>query len=310
MTRSKGPLPAGHTRRYPVLAVSDLLPHSSVVFGTFGTEPRCRLDAWLDLHTRDPRRCIVVEKETSDEIGVSGTSARIRLRDQPCLAALLPCNAAVYIDISSLPHHVWGPVLRAALGRNAPTYVVYAEPASYKPHPSPASPTLFDLSEELRGLAPIPGFAQLSGPPDEDRTLFVPFLGFEGSRPRHLALGLDPMPKVIPVIGVPGFRLEYPAFTVSCNRELLDEHAAHSEVRFARASCPFEAYAQLDELRRDYSGYYLYIAPVGTKPHALGALKFSLDHPAICEILYDHPVRKTGRTRGVGLVHVYDVGCL
>lgn len=112
---------------------------------------------------------------------------------------------------------------------------------------------------------------------------------------------------MIPVIGVPGFRLEYPTFTVACNRAFISEYRAQGDIRYARASCPFEAYEVLAALHRDFPQHYMYIAPVGTKPHAVGAIWYSIKHPNMTEIVYDHPFRKPGRTDGIGLVHIYSM---
>jgi len=133
-------------------------------------------------------------------------------------------------------------------------------------------------------------------------------LGFEGDRPERLLLQVDPAPKVIPVVGVPGFQIEFPAFTVACNRTFLEEYRAQSEVRYARASCPFEAYEVLTQIKRDNPDYHMYLAPVGTKPHALGTILYAIANPDRTEVMFDHPVRKAGRTKGIGVIHVYDFG--
>ena len=49
----------------------------------------------------------------------------------------------------------------------------------------------------------------------------------------------------------------------------------------------------------------MYIAPIGTKPHALGAICYALRNPDTTEIMYDNPIRKPGRTAGIGQMHVY-----
>jgi hypothetical protein len=185
--------------------------------------------------------------------------------------------------------------------------VVYVEPEDYRPHPSPASATLFDLSDGFRGLEPLPGFANLAGPARERDALFVPFLGFEGTRARYLALTLDPMPPVIPVVGVPGFRAEYPQITAYSNEAFLRETRSSAEIRLARASCPFDAYSALEEIRKDHPGAFLYLAPIGTKPHALGAVWYAIDHPSDTEIMYDNPIRKVARTSGIKTAHIYQV---
>lgn len=107
-------------------------------------------------------------------------------------------------------------------------------------------------------------------------------------------------------MGVPGFQIEFPAYTISCNRNFLSEFRANTEIRHARASCPFEVIDALGKIRRDFQGHYMYLAPVGTKPHALGAIIFAAANEDDTEIMFDHPIRKVGRTGGVGLIHVYN----
>jgi hypothetical protein len=182
---------------------------------------------------------------------------------------------------------------------------VYAEPTSYRRHDSPSSATVFHLSEGFRGVAPLPGFARLSG--GEDDSVLVTFLGFEGMRARQIAMSLDPTPRIVPVVGVPGFQVDLPNYTVSCNREFLDEVRAFGEVRYCRANCPFRAYEALREVRRDNPDSYMFIAPVGTKPHALGAVLYALAHPKKTELIYDHPLRSPARTAGIESVHIYHI---
>lgn len=279
------------------------------MFASDATEERAQLALWQDLLIVSPERCIVIENQQREHITVRDrgkSTSEVSLLDDNSLEQLIS-GEPIYLDISGLAHHVWAPLVRAARNVRTELKVVYVEPYSYKPHPSPASPTVFDLSLGFGGLAPLPGFARLLGPKDETKTLMVAMLGFEGSRPERLALQIDTVPKIIPIIGVPGFRLEYPAFTVASNRAFLNEYRAGSDIHLARASCPFEAFKALDGLKCDYPEHYMYIAPVGTKPHSLGAVWFALENPTSTELMYDHPIRKPNRTGGIGLTHIYDI---
>lgn len=303
------PIPRQNTRRFRPLSVSDLDLDASFLFVRDATEERGHLPLWQIVQQVRPEDCIIVESQSSEEIVLSSRGRvpiSISLRDDGALASALG-QKMLYIDISGLAHHVWAPLLRVAERSKQALRIVYVEPQSYKPHPSPASPTMFDLSTSFGGLSPLPGFARLSGPSDTNRTLLVAMLGFEGSRPGRIAVQIDPTPKVVPIVGVPGFRMEYPSFTITCNRSFLDEYSAHAEIRFARASCPFAAFQTLSDVRSEYPDHYLYIAPVGTKPHSLGAVWYAIKHPDSTEIVYDFPHRKAGRTRGIGLTHVYDL---
>jgi hypothetical protein len=308
--RQTAKLPPTHTTRFAQPSLADIQADACALFAADSTEPRGHLPVWQELQGTRPWQCTAVLRQEQDRIEVAvggGTPEWISLRDEERLRALVEQRQTddhLYFDISGLGHHVWAPILRAALNRSG-LRIVYAEPLWYRPHPSPASPTMFDLSTGISGVAPIPGMARLTSLSDESKSLLIAFLGFEGNRAQHVALSLDSVSKIVPVIGVPGFRIEYPAFAVTCNRTFLDQYQCHAEIRLARASCPFEAYAVLSDLRRDYPDHHFYIAPIGTKPHALGAIRYAIKHPEFTEIVYDHPVRKAGRTRGIGVVHIY-----
>ena len=52
----------------------------------------------------------------------------------------------------------------------------------------------------------------------------------------------------------------------------------------------------------------MYVALVGTKPHALGAIWYSIVNPSSTEVMFDFPIKKKDRTRGIGTIHIYDFG--
>lgn len=300
----------GSTERRVELQVDDLRDSEVVIAQYEPAEKRAGLELWGVLCGESPERIIFIDVVDKDRINVQlGTSDtyEISLRDSRGIKQLLS-HEKVLLDISGLPYYVWAPLLRVAYNEKVNTRVLYAEPEEYSLHKNPASASLFDLSVKFEGLAPLPGFAQLYGPMDERKCLFVAMLGFEGNRPEKLYYQLDPPPKIIPVVGVPGFQIEYPTYTVTCNRSLLDSYGAHADIRFARASCPFESYEVLRQVRRDYPDHYIYVAPVGTKPHGLGAVLYSIVNEQDSEIMFDYPVKKEGRTKGVGMIHIYDFG--
>jgi hypothetical protein len=184
------------------------------------------------------------------------------------------------------------------------------EPRDYRKSEAPTEASIYDLSERVEGIAPLPGFVSLAVGDDES-DLFVPLLGFEGAR---LAFALEAAQpdrrNICPVVGVPGFRLEYPFDTYFGNRAKLAETRAWQNVRFASANCPFALYQVLTELGQGKDRKRLRIATIGTKPHAVGAVLYYLDYPTATEVIYDHPVRKAQRTSGTARVCVYDLSLL
>jgi len=299
-------MPPKHTLRFDSFRLIDLLADEAVISVETSPEERGRIDAWDELKRADADRLILLRDTSPDTVTVLSSNGpqAVLLTDGARLVSLIKSDK-VLIDITSLPHHIWAPVFQAHIKAGKKVRVLYVEPDGYKTHPSPASANLFDLSISFGGLSPLPGFAKLAGPADNEPALFVAFLGFEGNRAERIINQLEPPPRVIPVVGAPGFQINYPAITVACNRYFLGDFDCNADIRLAKASCPFEAFDTLASIRRDFPDHYLYIAPVGTRPHALGALQYAIVNESHCEILFDHPVRQSNRTSGRGLIHVF-----
>jgi hypothetical protein len=252
-----------------------------------------------------------VIEQTPNEITVSLTdrTLKVPLRSTSHLVDFwnsLSCQSA-YLDITGLAHHVWAPLLKSALSQRMKLDVVYREPQEYRFSMTPTEGEIFDLSERISGIAPLPGFASLRDS-DADNVCFVPLLGFEGTRLAYLLEQVQPPgKKIVPIVGVPGFRLEYPFFTYLGNQSSLITTKAWRNIRFATANNPFNLFYLLGDISKSFPSERLKIAPIGTKPHALGAVLFTLTQPARVELVYDHPLRKKDRTQGTGRVLVYHV---
>jgi hypothetical protein len=187
--------------------------------------------------------------------------------------------------------------------------VVYVEPFDYKPSAIPTEGTIFDLSERIQGISPLPGFISLIERRPE-KTCLVPMLGFEGARFAHVLEQVQPLgEKVVPIVGVPGFKPQYPFHAYLGNRTALSDSQSWRNVRFAAANCPFSLFYLLKEIHAEYEHHTLKLAPIGTKPHALGAVLYAIsgERPGPVELVYDHPIRKRGRTKGTSRLLVYDV---
>jgi hypothetical protein len=214
---------------------------------------------------------------------------------------------AVYLDVTGFAHHVWAPLLRSGLQHLRNLNVVYAEPSKYRVSVAPTEGEIFDLSERIQGIAPLPGFASLATRSD-DTTCFVPLLGFEGIRLAHLIEQVQPpVSKIVPIIGVPGFRIEFPFFSYQGNRLPLSDTSAWKNVRYCAANDPFSLFYVLEDIAKDHPSDTLQIALIGTKPHSIGAVIYALSRPNAVEIIYDHPVRKAERTEGTARLLVFHV---
>lgn len=298
------------TQRYIEMSASDLDGIDRIIVSIDDRESRSNLPIWRTLADGRDCRLVNMNSVAGDRFRVEGPGIQTAdgsLTDDDHIAEILG-NGSVLVDITGMEHAVWASILRVCFDRGINTKFMYVEPGEYKPHLSPSTLGQYDLTVTLNGVAPLPGYAQLGGAENYGRSVFVPMLGFEGNRAECMMITLDPSPKVIPVVGVPGFQIDYPAVTVSCNRDFLDAQGASSDIKMVRASCPFDLISVIDEIATDYSGYYIYLGVIGTKPHALGAALYWLMNKDRSEIIFDHPIKKDGRTTGVGVIHVYDFG--
>jgi hypothetical protein len=251
---------------------------------------------------------VIEEHATDIVVKVHGVDRRVALRGRQQLSALWGAvgTPSVYLDITGLRHHVWAPLLRSVLEACSRVVVVYVEPSRYRPSLAPTEGSIYDLSESISGVSPIPGFTSLDD--NSDDVCFVPLLGFEGTRLAYLLEKVQPSGgKTVPIIGVPGFMPEYPFVSYLGNRLPLLEKQAWKEVRYAAANCPFSLYYALEDIAADYPSHRLKIAPIGTKPHAIGAILYKIVRPESVELVYDHPIRKAKRTEGTARLLAYNV---
>jgi hypothetical protein len=221
---------------------------------------------------------------------------------------LEPLPQPLYIDITGATFGTWAVLVRAALAAQLDIKVLYVEPRDYLKTSSPIGNLRYNLSERTDGISPLPGFARLARARSSSGDILVPLLGFEGDRlARILEEVQPPASSTYPVIGLPGFRPEYPFQSIESNLLYLDEQRSVAQLRFARANCPFGVYTLLSELATYYPDRIIQVAVLGTKPHALGAALFALSHPMQAALLYDHPIRSQGRTAGSGRLCLYDI---
>jgi len=250
---------------------------------------------------------IVTQGTDSFTYEFRGAQLAVRLRSAASFVQMLePIQGALYIDITALSHHIWAPILRTALQRDIPIRVIYIEPETYQQSPAGLEGEIFDLSERIMGVAAIPGFASLGD--DDDRVCFVPMLGFEGRRTAYILEQVQPKgDNIVPVVGLPGFRPEFPFYTLQANARILKETQAWKNVVYAAANNPFSAFDILVDIAGRNPDALIKIAPIGTKPHALGAFLYPLKTARRVEFVYDFPIRKANRTAGVGKVFVYRI---
>ncbi|MFA1030087.1 hypothetical protein ALP10_00699 [Pseudomonas syringae pv. helianthi] len=285
--------------------------NSIYIFALTGERRASHTSAWAS--SIQNVKLIEVCEETQISFKVKGKNSSISPRselDVKTLWAQLTPGAKVYLDITGLTHSVWAGILKSAILAKLEVLVVYVEPDAYSRSAAPVEGQIYDLSTSIQGISPLPGFATLSSR-SSDLFTFVPLLGFEGPRLRYIVEQIQPGYEYItPIVGSPGFKSWYVFETYVGNKDALTETSAWQAVRYAPANCPFSCYYLLEEISEDNQGRALKIALIGTKPHALGAVLFTLASSTAVELVHDHPIRKAGRTGGTARLLVYHVSAL
>jgi hypothetical protein len=284
--------------------------NSVYLYGQSAEERSSHVLDWRD-RARDVDFVRITEADEMS-IQVQGSADRVALRSDIQLERLCGSNAKatrIYIDITGLPHHVWAPIVRSAIAIRKHTAVVYVEPGSYTKSAVPVEGEIYDLSSKIVGISPIPGFSFLSE--KGQGNVFVPLLGFEGTRLAYLIEQVQPSnDRIVPILGCPGFKPEFFYESYFGNKRPLQQTEAWRQIRYVAANCPFSCFYELRQIALEHPLSTLMIAPIGTKPHALGAVMFHLTSDNPVELVYDHPIRKPGRTTGKDRLLVYYVSTL
>ena len=164
----------------------------------------------------------------------------------------------------------------------------------------------FELSDEIIGYAAIPGSAFLLDEQRQQQVVF--FLGYEGHRLDRAFEQLPLVPERCSVVfGVPGFQPGWEMDSFANNVHVVRERKVDGGVGFCGADNPAAAFSLLDQrYRAKQAGERLFVAPIGTKPHGIGAALFAAVHEDV-GLLYDHPLRSKKRSSQVGHWHLFDV---
>lgn len=218
-------------------------------------------------------------------------------------------NDIVYLDVSGMSNRVSSAFINYFMSHSGKElYVIYVEPRSYTLEAFKKLGPHNDLSESIEGIDALPGLAAII-PEDADEDIkFIPILGFEGGRFTYLLDQLATVNmEITPIVGVPGYLIEYPFESLWGNRRALIDTGSWMNIKYAAANSIVDIFLQLDNIVKHSDGYKFRIAPIGTKPHAIGAIIFSFMHRDNVELIYDNPKREMERSKGVGKILICNV---
>jgi hypothetical protein len=186
---------------------------------------------------------------------------------------------------------------------------LYLEPIEYRRAVSGrlSDYRAFDLSHNSR-FQSIHGFMTDLSSLEPGNAVF--FLGFEKARLAQAFEQEESLQrwKSHAVVGVPAFEPAWEIDTLSNN---IDQLAARNlQIHFCAAASVDASYSLLVRLRTDDKQEDpVLAAPLGTKPHTIGAALFLVEHHEYDQavLLFDHPQRRIGRSKDIRKWHLYDV---
>ena len=290
--------------------INELIPQAeSVYIYGYSTEERSHcVDDLKNIFSANVT-FIQIEESGKDRFRDLNSTIEYNLRSSSSILQFFELykTTCIYLDVTGLNNRISASLLKNAFElKNSfispEIRVIYVEPETYTIARFKAEGVLNDLSEQIDGIEPLPGFASII-PGDSEDEIFVVLLGFEGGRFTHLIENIQPQKDTItPVIGVPGFRLEYPFAAYWGNRRSIKDTEAWRNVKYIGANSIVDIYIYLTSLLVKNPDKKIKVAPIGTKPHAIGAILFAIKNFDKVELIYDNPIRKTTRTVGAGKI--------
>lgn len=160
--------------------------------------------------------------------------------------------------------------------------IYYTEPKSY------FFPTgifsAFHTSTGSLSIREIPGYPGQEG--RGAKRILIILLGFDGDLSEEINEDVSPDETIV-VNGFPSYSPKFKDISLIANEKLVSDQEI--KVEYARANNPFEVYNLLESIKDGAEGEtFINVAPLGTKPMALGACLFALHHPDV-RIVYPLP---------------------
>lgn len=299
-----------YVRRYEDCTKFEILDNSLYLY-CVDVEDRSKMCV-SHLSSKYPNTDFVeLEYIQEDEVRVIELNETFKLKSDVEIMGLIERyeKNRVYLEVSGMSNRLSAPLLKRALKLNKEVHVIYAEPDAYDPDVFRQNGLFENHPKQYDGIKPLPSLAAMSD--DDDRFLFVALLGFEGGRFAYLLDNVQPMDdRVLPVLGVPGYRMEYPFVSFWGNQSALLRSNAKDKIRYAAANSIVDAYLLLKRLFEDNHGRRMMIAPIGTKPHCIAAILFAIKQDKNVEVVYDNPIHTVKLTKGLGAITDSDVSKL
>jgi hypothetical protein len=217
-------------------------------------------------------------------------------------------GANICIDITTLKQGILFLLTKLLIKDIKPArfFAAYTEPKEYKKrtHTNIGETEEFELYDRIMGSSiGVPGFIKQQS--SKDILLIAP-MGFDSQRLQTIYENLKPK-KIIPVVGFPSFVPGWNITAIKMNYMILKSAECFDQIKPCESASPFELIELLtDEFHRYNSSFDIYVSPLGTRPHCLGAAIFVAKNPS-SYLIYDFPIEKKYRSEEVLKANMYNL---
>lgn len=201
---------------------------------------------------------------------------------EPLLTGIAP-NDTVAIDISCFTKPFFFYLIKLFREKFKTRFIdtYYTEPESYI-FPKGLFSSYHSSSGPLT-VREIPGYNGLES--RNDQRILIILLGFDGDLSQEINEDVSPT-KTLLVNGFPGYAPKFKDISLVTNEKLTSNK--DFKIYYARSNNPFEVYNLLDKVKNENLKSFINVAPLGTKPMALGACLFAIHNPHV-RIVYPIP---------------------
>jgi hypothetical protein len=185
---------------------------------------------------------------------------------------------------------------------------LYLEPKEYRKQSTESvlESRNFELSNEIIGFQAIPGHSALLTELIDHKVIFI--LGFESSRIEKAFEDNQMINKknCALIFGFPAFKPGWEMDSFANHIKIISEHNLRGDIKFGAATDPLATYSIIKKISdSEQDETQLFVSPLGTKPMAIGCALFLSENPKAA-VLYDHPIRKVGRSSLTEAWHLYE----
>lgn len=255
-----------------------------------------------------PQNSTLVIKDTTGEVSFPSFKLIEYLKELNIDNILIDSTTLSIAEILNLIHAY------NILDLNVKIKIMYIEPEDYNGVESKIDLSYLDyhLTERNHGILdirPYNSFIDSTNP--EEKAEVIVFLGFEEDRLGKI-FEYDQNQKYesfTPIIGLPAYKVGWENTSIIKNIRHFNNEFRRFE--FAGANNPYRVNEVLTQLYKSKESNKFVVATLGTKPCAVGTSIFLVNNFKVKNndvgILYDFPIKKNKRTKGISKVFIYDL---